>query len=239
MGSNTSKPGLDQVQSLQKQTLLLERSLENLNKSFDSCTTDLITRNEFNQRIDHIEESSHNISRQLSLLLETTKGQQDQVSELKNIYTKLCEEKVAQQKPFEEMTEKVETKLLVFEEDLKGISEKFTEIEGHLASSNVSIHVEPSEALGIIKSDNMIKKEKIKKGTKKNAKNGTAGDDETGEAKPQAKGRTLTLRNKKEIEVKLFNDKEASNTSDSTDSNSRGEDSGRNRTAHSNFVSSL
>lgn len=212
MGAKNSTPAVTTVNTLQTESQTLEKGVETLQTSFQELSSQFFPRDEIEERFNKVHEDQNTNNEKLSQLIDLGTEQQQVITDLGNKYAQLYEDYCKQQKMFVDMTGKYEDKFQRYEDNLREARAKLVELEKEIMSSS-----EITQVLGIRRSDNMIKKEKInlRSQTKKTPEQPKPSQIET-----RSKGKERNAREKKYKDIPSVSNPEVLTKFDSADETS-------------------
>jgi len=195
MGNQTSNVQAEQFAALQKQVSEVQQNLQTLQDSFSTSLQGFALKTDMDAKMNQLEEKGESFTKGIEELLEASKENQTHIEDLKNKYSALREEQ-DKPNPLTEIMEKFELRLTKYEEELAQMGEKTAEIE-----KNILPQEEITKALGIMKTENMIKKEP--RNTRRNKKASTKRSPVIGdEIEPKlTRGRAALLKNSSQENV--------------------------------------
>jgi len=201
MGNTPSQA--DRVQSLQAQTFALQKNFDKLQQAFRVLPTTFAPRSDFLAQLERAEEKSQKVCTDMQTLTTLNEQLQQCIEDLEDKYKQYNEDSMERNKSLEETIKSFNEKFSKYDEELHEVKTKSLEVQEMLKSQEEII-----KPLGIIKTDNMIKKE-----PKPAAKRGRPSKREAQTAKGQpANGTHLTrraaalLKNKESEGSESFND---------------------------------
>jgi len=156
MGSKNSTPAATTVNTIQTESQTLEKGVETLQTTFQEFSSQFFPREEVELRFNKVHEEQNINNEKLSQLIDLGTEQQQVITDLGTKYAQLYEDYCKQQKMFVEMTGKYEDKFQRYEDNLREAKSKLVELEKEIMANS-----EITQVLGIRKSENMIKKDKI------------------------------------------------------------------------------
>jgi len=156
MGGRSSKTAQCNISKLDERLESLVNEVQNIQSNVNDLPREFLLKSELNSKIDRVEEDTASSSEKLNQLLEITKDQQQVIMELGNQYTQLFEGYKSQQEALEQIIYQCDEKLVKYEEELREAQSKLSAIEKEVIENS-----ELTKALGIRKTENMIKKEKM------------------------------------------------------------------------------
>lgn len=156
MGAKNSTIAQDKLETIATGSEVIEKGVESLETTFKNFTKDFFTREEIEIRLKKVQDAQNSSSDKLGQLIEFNKEQQQVIFDLGGKYSQLSDDYCKQQKMFIEMTGRYEDKFNRYEECLFEARSKLHELEKEVIAS-----AEFGKVLGIRRSENMIKKEKI------------------------------------------------------------------------------
>jgi len=152
MGNTPSQA--DKVQSLQVQTFALQKNFEKLQQTFRTLPTNFAPRSDFLTQLERAEENSQKVCTEMQTLTTMNEQLQQSIGNLEEKYNQYHEDSLDRQKSLEEAIKNFNDKFSKYDEDLLEVKTKSVEVQEMLRSQEEII-----KPLGIIKTDNMIKKE--------------------------------------------------------------------------------
>lgn len=156
MGAKNSTPAAPSVTELENESSTLGKGVDALKAAFQELSGQFFSKEEVDAKLNKIYEDQSVNSDKLSQLLDLGIEQQQVITDLGSKYSQLYDDYCKQQKMFVEMTGKYEDKFQRYEENLKEAKSKIFDLEKEV-KSNTDI----TEVLGIRKTENMIKRERI------------------------------------------------------------------------------
>ncbi len=156
MGSNTSKVIAGQFEFLEKGSKELEQKIANLQTGIANVSNDCYLRDETEKRLNMIQENYTTNNGKLSELIEVTKGQQVVIQELSQKYKSLFDSLHQQQRQLSDIAGDYENKFNHCEESLLEARTQLLQVENEVIANSEYVKV-----LGIRKTENMIKKQKM------------------------------------------------------------------------------
>lgn len=186
MGAKNSTIAQGKLNTLTLGSEGLEKNVESLEATLQSFSKEFFSREEIETRLSKVQEAQCSSADKLAQLIELNKEQQQIIFDLGSKYSQLSDDYCKQQKMFIEMTGRYEDKFNRYEEGLFEARSKLHEIEKEVIANS-----EFGKVLGIRRSENMIRKEKIN--TRSNTK------------KTPEKGKALQAENKGKGREKLQN----------------------------------
>ncbi len=156
MGGKNSKAAQCTISRLDERLESLVNDVQTIQNNVNDLPNEFLLKNELNSKIDKVEEDTSSSSEKLNQLLEITKDQQQVIIDLGQQYAQLFEGYQTQQEALEGIIQRCDEKLAKYEEELRDAQAKLGAIEKEVIENS-----ELTKALGIRKTDNMIKKEKM------------------------------------------------------------------------------
>lgn len=156
MGGKNSKAAQCTISRLDERLEGLVNDVQTIQNNVNDLPNEFLLKNELNSKIDKVEEDTSSSSEKLNQLLEITKDQQQVIIDLGQQYAQLFEGYQTQQEALEGIIQRCDEKLAKYEEELRDAQAKLGAIEKEVIENS-----ELTKALGIRKTDNMIKKEKM------------------------------------------------------------------------------
>ena len=156
MGARYTKPTLKDLQTFEDQSKTIEQGLDTIQLNLSNLSQNLLPRKEVEERLEQVQTNHLHNNERLAQLIEVTKDQQQVIFDLNQKYTKLFDECYTQQKVLTDLATKYQDKLNNCEQELLNARNKLYNVERDFIASS-----EYTKVLGIRKTENMIKKERI------------------------------------------------------------------------------
>ena len=228
MGAKNSTLAQDKLDSIALGSETLEKGVESLEETLKNFSKDYFSRDEIDTRLNKIQDAQSSSADKLGQLIELNKEQQQVIFDLGSKYSQLSDDYCKQQKMFIEMTGRYEDKFNRYEESLFESRSKLHELEKEVIAS-----AEFGKVLGIRRSENMIRKEKISvKPEKKSQENKGKGREKLQNARNLRK-LEKEMQNAKEQKALLTKQDISQTSTELFDSNSSLDRSGHERTSSS------
>lgn len=198
MGAENTKMVSERLQTLEGRLKNLTNDVQSLQDTVKELPKNYLLKSELDPKISKVEEDAATSSEKLSQLMEITRDQQQVIIELGNQYAQLCDGYQTQQETLESITTRCEERISKYDEELQGAKVKLGSIETEVMQTS-----ELARAIGIRKTDNMIKKEHTSSlsGTKKPVSLAKKSIED--KVKPKDKSQT---RSQKKAEKETIND---------------------------------
>ncbi len=154
MGNTAGKSQADKIQSLQAQTFALQKNFQGLQQSFRALPQTLAPRTDFLAQLERVEENSQKVSNEMQTLSSLNEQLQQCIEDLEEKHKQYHQDSLERQVSLEETLKNFNEKFDKYDQELLQVKSKSMEVQEILRSQEEII-----KPLGIIKTDNMIKKE--------------------------------------------------------------------------------
>jgi len=154
MGNSSTTAKADKVQSLQAQTFALQKNFQALQQSFRALPQTLAPRTDFLTQLERVEENSQKVSSEMQTLSSLNEQLQRCIEGLEERHKQYHQDSLDRQVSLEETLKNFNEKFNKYDQELLQVKAKSLEVQEILRSQEEII-----KPLGIIKTDNMIKKE--------------------------------------------------------------------------------
>lgn len=225
MGAKNSTLAQSKLDSITAGSEGLEKEVETLETTLKNFSQDFLSRDEIENRLKKVQDAQCSGADKLGQLIELNKEQQQVIFDLGSKYSQLSDDYCKQQKMFIEMTGRYEDKFNRYEECLFEARSKLHELEKEVIAS-----AEFGKVLGIRRSENMIKKEKVSL-KRKSPEKQKSQENKKGREKLQNARNLRKLEKEKEQEALLAKQEFSQISTDLYDSNSSLDKSGHERTS--------